>query len=438
MNDLTFALRQAMRNSGLSLTIVLTLALGIGATVAIFSVVNAVLLRPLPYAEPERLARIYTEFPTFPNGGLRRFSASTSEYFDLRRDTQSWQSIDAWSTRGANLVPVAEPMRVTSAFISGGLLGTLGVAPALGRLITPEDDTPGAALVAVISDGLWRRAFNGDRAVLGRDLLLNGRKHTVIGVMPGEFRFPIGEEDAAEIWVPLQIDPAIPVNDHSVGLLGRLKPGIALPAAQAELDAFVQRQGESGARHHFDPKEHTIVTYGFHDEVVLPVRPALRMLFGAVCFLLLIACVNVANLLLARAEARQREIAIRGALGAGFARLGRQFATEGMLLSLLGAGLGVLFAQGGLLLIKFAGASVIPQALDAGMDARVMVFAASMGLLTGFVFGLAPLVHVIRRNMHGAIKSAAAATTGAASAQRFRHFLIVGQLALALVLRVRD
>ena len=430
--DLRFALRSLRNSPGFATVTVLTLALGIGATVAIFSLVNTALLKPLPYAQPDRLARLYVEAPNSPN--LRRFRAATTEYFQLRDALQAWESLDAWQTGGVNLSGGAEPVRVTTTRVTGGLLGTLGVAPELGRLVAPQDDEVGAPAVAVISHGLWQRAFSGDRAAVGRDVVVNGQAHTVVGVMPQSFAFPPGEADASDVWMPMQIDRSVPVNDHSVFVLGRLKPGVDLSAARAELEAFVARRDEAGTAHRWDPEQHTLVAYNLHDEVVLGVRPALRMLFGAVFFLLLIACANAANLLLSRAETRQREIATRSALGAGLPRLAVQFAVEGSVLSFLGAAAGVLIAYGALQLIATAGAAVIPQAQDARVDATVLFFAVAISVVTGLLFALAPLQHVVKRNLHGAIRSAAAATTRAAGAQRFRQALTVAQLALALIL----
>ncbi len=431
--DLRYALRSLRKSLGFTTVTVLTLALGTGATVAIFSLVNTALLRPLPYSDPERLVRLYVEAPSTPS--LRRFRAATTEYFQLRRALESWQSLDAWQTAGVNFAGGGgEPMRITATRVTGGLLDTLGVAPALGRIVMPEDDEVGAPAVAVISHRLWQSAFGGDSTVLGRDVVINGQPRTVVGVMPPGFAFPPGEADVADVWMPLQIDPTLPVNDHSVFLLGRLAPGIPLSTARAELETFVAQRGEAGTAHRWDPEDHTLVAYPLHDEAVLAVRPALEVLFGAVFFLLLIACVNVANLLLSRAEARQQEIATRSALGAGMRRLAVQFAVEGTLLSLLGTAAGVLLARGALALIVAAGAVGIPQAVDARIDARVLLFAVTMGLATGLMFGLAPLQHVVKRNLHGAIRAASSATTRAAGVQRFRQALIVAQLALALIL----
>ncbi|MCC6235730.1 MAG: ABC transporter permease [Verrucomicrobiales bacterium] len=435
---LRYAMRQLLKCPGFTAVAVLTLALGIGANTAIFSVVNTVLLRPLPYSEPDRLVRIYSEFPSFPNGGLRRFAVSAPEYLDLRRETKSWGSFDAWASGGVNVGGGAQPTRATATQLTGGLLPTLGARPLLGRLLTPEDDVPGGPPVAVISHGLWQRAFAGDRAIVGRDILVNGRSCTVVGVMPPEFQFPPGALDASELWAPLQIDPANPGgrSEHSLNLLGRLRPGVTPSQAQAELASLAKHWGETGSGHRFDATNHTLVSHGLHDEVVRGVRPALRMLLGAVAFLLLIACVNVANLLLARAESRQREIAIRGALGAGLGRLTLQFVMEGLLLSSAGVVAGLLLAYGGLELIKSASEASVPRAVEIGIDGQVILFAVVVSLVTGVLFGLVPLAHAFRRNLQHALKSAATSTTGTPGIQRFRQALVVGELALALTLLI--
>jgi predicted permease len=438
--DALFALRMMRKNLGFTTAAVLCLMLGIGATTGIFTVVNAVLLQPLPYAHPERLIRIYTEFPTFPNGGLHRFWASGPEFFDLRRDTRSWASLDAWITVGANLAGNVEPVRVTAAAVSGGLLESLGVEPIAGRLIEPSDDVPGGTVVADISYGTWQSIFAGDPKVVGRETRLDGRKCTIIGVMPKGFQFPPGEPDPAQVWTALQLDPAKPGGrgNHNYYLLGRLKPGVSAAAAQGELASLVQSYGEKRAphTHSFDPKNHTIVSYPLQAEVVSSVRPALLMLLGAVAFVLLIASVNVANLLLARAEARRREIAIRGALGASLPRLARQFVTEGVLLAFCGGFLGVALAYAGVRLVQLTNAGGIPRADEIAMDWRVLVFTLVTSLVTGVLFGLAPLAPLVVSGISESLKDTAGSTTVAAGAQFFRRALVAGELAMALVLLI--
>ncbi|HUE42579.1 MAG TPA: ABC transporter permease [Candidatus Sulfotelmatobacter sp.] len=438
--DLWFALRMMRKNFAFTLAAVLCLMLGIGATTGIFTVVNAVLLRPLPYAHPEQLVRVYTEFPTFPNGGLPRFWTSAPEFFDLRKDTNSWATLDAWGVDGTNLGGKTQPVRLTTAYVSGSLLETLGVSPIMGRLITPADDAHGAPLVADISFGTWKSVFGGDADIIGRQTLLDGKKTTIIGVMPANFQFPPGESDPARVWTPLQLDPANPGSrgSHNYYLLGRLKPNLTASQAQGELASLVQSYGEHKApnSHSFDPKDHTLVSYPLQAEVVSSVRPALLMLLGAVAFVLLIASVNVANLLLARAEARRREIAIRGAMGAGLGRLARQFVTEGILLALFGAALGLALSYAGIRLVQLTNAGGIPRADEIVMDWRVLVFTLVTSVVTGALFGLAPLVPLLASGISGSLKDAAGSTTAAGGAQLFRRVLVVGELAMALVLLI--
>src|SRR5450432_1410072 len=438
--DLQFAGRMMRKNLGFTAAAVMCLMLGIGATTGIFTVVNAVLLRPLPYSHPEQLIRVYTEFPTFPNGGLPRFWTSAPEFFELRRDTHSWASLDAWEVGGTNLGGKSQPVRVNAADVSGGMLETLGVAPIAGRLISAADDVPGAPVVADISYGTWKSVFGGDPDIVGHETRLDGKKCTIIGVMPKSFQFPPGESDPAQVWTPLQLDKLNPGGrgSHNYYLLGRLKPGVSAAAAQGELAALVQSYGEhrSPNTHSFDVKNHTLVSYPLQAEVVSSVRPALLVLLGAVAFVLLIASVNVANLLLARAEARRREIAIRGAMGASLGRLARQFVTEGVLLALCGAILGLALAYGGVRLVQLTNAGGIPRADEIVMDWRVLVFTLGTSLVTGALFGLAPLVPLLVSGISGSLKDAAGSTTAAGGAQLFRRELVVGELAMALVLLI--
>ncbi|MGH9453991.1 MAG: ABC transporter permease, partial [Terriglobia bacterium] len=438
--DLKFGLRTLGKYPGFTAVAVLTAALGIGATTGIFSVVNAVLLQPLPYAHPKGLVRIYTEFPTFPHGGLHRFWTSGPEYFDLKRDTRSWQSIDAWINTGANMAGSARPIRVTNSYVTGGLLRTLGVPPASGRLIAPSDDAPGAPLVADISYGLWKRAFGGDLGIIGHDTLFNGIKCTIIGVMPKDFHFPPGEVDPPEVWVPLQLDPAKPGgrSNHNYYLLGRLKPGVTTQQAQAEFQSLVNAWGKAGSAkgHHFDPTNHTIVSYPLQKEVVRTIRPALLMLLGAVGFVLLIACGNVASLLLARAEAREREVAIRSALGAAGFRLLRQFITEGILLALAGAVAGLILAEVGLRVIKATNDGSIPRLGDIGVDTGVLLFTLAVSIITGVFFGMTPIVHLRLGSLHDRLKAGGGRVAGSAATQQFRRGLVVAQIALALMLLI--
>ena len=440
LQDIRYALRVLLKAPGFTAVAILTLALGIGANTAIFSVVYGVVLKPLPYRQPAQLVRIYSEFPTFPNGGLRRFWISPPEYLELKRDSQSWQTLDAWVDGTAGVAGITEPIRVDASFVSGSLMSTLGVPPILGRIISPTDDLPGATLTAVISEGLWRRAFGADPNIVGKDTMFNGRKRTIIGVMPKGFEFPPGDPNPPEVWAPLQLDPAHPgdAGSHYLYLLGRLKPNIPLPVAKSQMTSLVDHYNRISAAntHHFSEDKHPIVMYALQDEVVRSVRPALLMLLGAVLFVLLIACVNVANLLLARAEVRQREIAVRTALGASSWRLTRQFIAEGTLLSLLGAVGGIVLAYGALRLMVLTNAGMIPRVAEVSLNGQALLFTLAMCFLTGIFFGLAPLAHAGSKSLHNSLKSAAGRTTASISALWFRRVLVAGEIALALVLLV--
>jgi predicted permease len=439
-SDLRGAFRMLASSAGFTTAAVICLALGIGATSAIFTVVHAVLLRPLGYQEPDRLVRIYTEFPAFPNGGLRRFWMSPPEFDELKRELLSWKAFDAWTTGGVNLAGTADPIRVTSSSVTGGLFQLLGVPPELGRTMTPEDDAPGATRTAMISHDLWQGAFAGERSVIGRVIQVNGVNTNIVGVMPAGFTFPPGELDPPEVWVPLQLGPPDPQRrgNHFLYPVGRLKPGVSLAQAQTEMDRHVKQSADRiGQRNHpFAPDNHPLVSYALHDEVVRGVKPALWTLMGAVAFVLLIACVNVANLLLARAEARQREIAIRKALGAGVGQLIRQFTTEGLLLSLAGAGLGLAFAFGGLKLMIAAGKASIPRAPEVSIDPVVLAVTLGVSLLTALFFGLAPLTQIAAGTLHDALKAAAGRATASIASNRFRAVLVASELALALILLI--
>jgi putative ABC transport system permease protein len=439
--NIRYALRMLARNPSFTVAAILCLGLGIGATTAIFSVVNAVLLRQLPYAHSERLVRVFTEFPNFPNGGLRHFWVSPPEFLEIKRDAQSFDAVEGWANFGVNLAGASEPVRATAGNVTGGLLPMLGVAPLPGgRVLTPADDAPNAPLTAVLSYGLWQRAFGGDPGIVGRDIRYNGNPCTVVGIMPKGFAYPPGELDPPELWVPLQIDPARPGGrgSHFVNVVARLKSGTGIAQAQSEMVRYAQHSSDTLGRgnHPFDPKQHPIVLAGFQDEIVKGVRRAMLVLLGAVGFVLLIACVNVANLLLARSEVRRKEIAVRVAIGAGTARLLGQFVVEGILLSLAGAALGLLVALGGLKVLVRTNAGSIPRVDEVGIDWQVLLFALAISVTTGIVFGLAPLIHMRASKLHDTLKSAAGRTTAAATAKHFRSALVTAELALALVLLI--
>ncbi len=441
IQETRLAARSLRRSPGFAAAAIACLALGIGAITAIFSVVNSVLLRPLAYHQPERLTRVYTEFPKFPNGGLRRFWTSGPEFIEMRRDLKSWRTLDVWQIGGVNIAGGSEPVRATGSFVSGTLLGTLGVQPRLGRLLTPEDDQPGAPRTAVISAGLWSRVFGNDPNVLRRDVWLDGQKTNIVGVMPDGFQFPPGEAEPPELWTPTQINPASPGGrgGHRWYLLGRLKEGVTLQQARSEAAQYVNALGEKATpngSHSFHPENHPLVMFSLQEEVTGAIRPALWALFAAVGFVLLIACGNVANLLLARAEVRQREIAVRRAMGASAVGLIRQFMIEGTLLSLSGAALGLAFAWGALRLILSAAAGSLPRATEIGLDWRVLAFTVAISVATGVFFGLAPLVQSMPRALAETLKAAGGRTTATKQAHLLRRLMITAEISLALVLLI--
>ncbi|MEN3333464.1 MAG: hypothetical protein V7641_2829 [Blastocatellia bacterium] len=432
LQDLRYGMRMLLNKPGFAVVAIITLALGIGANTAIFSVVNAVLLKPLPYREPGKLVRVYTEFPTMD---LKKFWMSVPEFMDIRNEAQSWENIGAWSTGGLNVATTSEPIRVTSASITRGLIDVLGVQPAMGRNFTEEEDRNGGPLAALIADGLWRSAFGADPNIVGKEIQINARPFTVIGVMPRDFNFPAGSNDPAQVWVSFQFDPANPGSrgGHFLYVLGRLKPDVNLAQARAEMDSLMTGwRSENRARHLLDPDRHPVLMVPLHEDVVGASRPAVLMLLGAVAFVLLIACVNVANLLLARAEARRREFAIRLALGAGRQRLLRQFLAEGLILVLLGAAAGLLLGKAGLTLVIAAAPDSVPRTGEISVNLPVLAFTLGISILSVIIFAMAPLVQMRERDLATWLHASGQRTSGGGS-HRLRKTLVIAEIALAVV-----
>jgi putative ABC transport system permease protein len=436
LQDLRYGARMLFKRPGFTLIAVVTLALGIGANTAIFSVVNGVLLRPLPYREPDRLARVYSEFPTM---NLRKFWISPPEYLDIQKEAKSWESIGAWATNGVNIAATGAPIRVSAANVTRSLIDTLGVQPSLGRNFTPGEDTVGGPRVAIISHALWHRAFGGQSDIIGKEITINAQTFNVVGVMPQGYVFPPGSNQPADVWTPFQFDPANPGNrgGHFLYLIGRLKQGATLDQARSEMEALMAGwKSESRARHLLQPKFHPVLMFPLHEDVVGGAKSAVLMLLGAVAFVLLIACANVASLLLARAEARHREFAVRLALGAGRRRMLRQFLTEGMILVLLGAVCGVLMAEGGLKLIMAAAPDSVPRTGEIKIDSLVLAFTLGVSTLAVFIFALAPMAQLRERNLADWLHGSGKGSGSGASSQLLRKGLVVTEIALALVLVV--
>ena len=434
LQDLRYGLRMLLHKPGFAAVAIITLALGIGANTAIFSVVNAVLLRPLPYRDPGKLVRIYTEFPTMD---LKKFWMSPPEFLDIQNEAQSWESVGGWTTTGRNVATSTdEPVRVTAAIITSGLIDTLAVQPALGRNFTTEEEGHGGPPAALISDGLWRRAFGQTADIVGKQIQVNAQPTTVVGVMPPDFVFPPGSNDPAEMWLPLQLDPANPGGrgSHFLYVIGRLNPQARIEQARSEIDSLIAGwRSQNRAMHLPDPERHPILMVPLHEDVVGAARPAVLMLLGAVVFVLLIACVNVANLLLARAESRRREFSIRLALGAGRGRLLRQFLAEGMILVVLGAASGILLAKIGLRLVLAAAPDSIPRTAEIGIDPTVLGFTLGVSILSIIVFAMAPLLQMRARDLATTLRGSGQRTSGGGGSHKLRKTLVVAEIALAVI-----
>ena len=433
LQDLRYGARMLKANPGFAAVAVVTLMLGIGANTAIFSVVNAVLLRPLPYKEPQKLVRIYSEFPTMD---LKKFWISAPEFLDLQNEAKSWESVGAWAMGGANVGTSSEPIRVTAALVTRSLIDTLGIQPAKGRNLTPEEDLRGGPRAAIISDGLWRRAFGAQADIIGKEIQVDSQTYKVVGVLPADFAFPPGSNETAEVFTSFQFDPANPGNrgGHFLNVIGRLNANASLEQSRSEFDSLMEGwKSENRARHLLNPEFHPILAVPLHNDVVGGARPAVLALLGAVAFVLLIACVNVANLLLARAEGRRRELAMRLALGAGRMRLLRQFLAEGSILVALGAIAGVALARTGLGVIIAAAPDSVPRTGEVGIDMTVLAFTLLVSILSVFVFAAAPLALMRDKKLAVALHGSGQRTSGGGSSHRLRTTLVVAEIALAVV-----
>ena len=431
-HDVAYAVRLLLRAPGFAIVAILTLALGIGANTAIFSVVDAVALQPLAYPNAGRLLFVSSQFTRLD---FDKFWISPPEYFDYQRNAKSLAGLAAYSTSAVNLSERGSPERVSAVSMTANMLDVLGVHPALGRGFSTAEDQPNAEPVAMIGHELWQRSFGGDAGVIGRTVSINGRSTRVVGVMPTGFDL---HDSHAQIWTPLGLDRANTQNrgSHYLYLVGLLAPGATEASAKAELGNLLGRWTElaGGAQHVPNDSTHRLQLRPLRDEVIGNVRTALWVLQGAVGFVLLIACANMANLLLARAESRHKEFAIRTALGAGRAHVLRQFMVEGVVLAVLGAVVGLAFAYGGLRLLLAANPESIPRAAEIGLDPLVLAFTAVVALLTGALFGLAPLLHVRDGVVATSIREGGTRTTSTAARARVRHALVVGEVALAVML----
>lgn len=437
--DLRFAVRLMTRGPGLTVILVLTLALGIATSTAIFSVVNSVLIKPLPYKDPEQLVRVYTEFRA-DKMQLPKFWVSAPEYFDLARACRSCAETGMWTRGTGSIAGGDRPVRVDAAYATASLLPMIGVKPALGRWFDAGEDAPGGDFtVAVLGYNVWQRAFGGSPDVIGKHVTIDATPVTIIGVMPKGFTFLSTEE----IWIPLKADPADVSHrgGHNFEVVIRLKPDASFAAFQSELDALMAawsagRHREDNGPHFIHKDGHPMIAFPLHDDVVGGMASALWMLQGAALFVLLIAIVNIANLLLTRSETRSREIAVRHALGARRRRLIRQFVTESLAMGVIGGGLGVLGAVWALDGIVALIPQSAPRIHEIRLDATAVLFAVACTVGASVLFGLAPILHARRTDIHTALKDGSPRMTGSKARQRVRRGLVIAEVALAVVLVV--
>ncbi|MCI0488710.1 MAG: ABC transporter permease [Blastocatellia bacterium] len=415
--DLRYSVRSIWKNPGFTSIAVLTLALGIGPITAIFTLAHAVLLKPLPFKEPERLAMVWK------NTGN---PSSVPDFVDWRDQNQVCEQMGAFSTSTFNLLSEGEPEAIPGAFVSAGMLAALGVEPMLGRWFLPNEDQPGGAPLVVLSHTLWQQRFGADPNIIDRNLIFDAKPYTVVGVMPQGFAWPSG----VRLWATAPFDandPGTPRGSNFLNIVARLKPGISIEQARTNLQTILQPQY---------PNQIQLNVVSLHEQLVGDTRTPLLVLLGAIAFVLLIACANVANLLLVRAAARQKEVAVRTALGASRFRLFRQLLTESLLLTATGGAVGLLLAFLSLDLLVSLSPIKIPRLSEVGIDGRVIGFLSSIVLLTGALLGTLSAFRLSEGDLREALKEGAGRATAGRTRQRLRSGLVVAEIGLSLVLLI--
>jgi putative ABC transport system permease protein len=418
--DVRYGLRMLAKKPGFTAVAIITLSLGIGANTAIFSVINAVLLRPLPYPEPERLVTM-------------RSNQSLPDLLDVQVQSQSFEGVGGIVIQALDFTGGSEPVQTDAGLVNADLFKVLGARLVAGRTIAPEEDRPGGERVVVLGHAFWQRHFGGRADVIGKTIPLSGNNYTVIGVAADDFVLP---REKPELFVSLRVANLLAAEHRGVHFLRtywRLKPNVTLAQAQSEMEAIDRRLAQ---QYPAEDKERHTQLVRLHERVVGETRPSLLILFGAVGLVLLIACANFANLLLARAASRQQEIVIRAALGARRMRLIRQMLTESVLLALLGGAVGLMFALWSIDLLVALKPENLPRLSGIGIDWRVLLFTLAVSILTGIIFGLVPAVNASRLDVNEALKEGGRSSTAGAARQRFSQLLVVSEMALALILLV--
>jgi len=430
IGDFRFGLRILLRNPGFTLSAIVVLALGIGANTAIFSIVNGVLLRPLPYQDASRIMQVWHVPPAKSFPGMSLFSVSPANYLDWQAQNHSFEQMAAYGFESFN-VGGERPEAIRGSSVAPGFFSILRMQPVLGRTFSPDEDRPGQGNVVMLGNKLWRDHFASDPAIVGRNVLLNSQTYTVIGVMPPKFKFP----DWADLWVPMAwSDERRAVRgNHNYMVIGRLKPEVSVAQAKEDLSAISARLERQYPE---DDKGWGATLLPLREQLVGDVRPALLVLLGAVALVLLIACANVANLVLAKTLARKKEIAIRTSLGASRAVVLRQILAETLILSISGAALGLFLARFGIALMEKFFADQLPSSVEITLDAQVLAFTLFLALFAGILAGLLPAVRFTRTDVYEALKQGQSRGSSDSSGNKTRGLLVVSEVALSLVLLV--